>query len=96
MARTRMEAVWDALRPEASRDGVVPVGPQVDAIDLKLRAKIQDVLDNLDVAKQRILALEAAMAGKAPLQHTHTAAQVTGLVATIQDLQARVTALENP
>jgi len=94
MMGTRARAIWNLVKSQAATDGIVPVRPQVDAIDLQLRNRIKDVQDDLDIAKTRILANTAALDGKAPLVHVHPVNQVTGLQAALTQLQNRVAALE--
>ena len=75
MGFSRAQVLWRFLQPQAFQDGIVPVRPQVDAIDFALRVRIQDVMDALDVAKSRIQTLEQGL--------TAMRARVTALEAKV-------------
>jgi hypothetical protein len=69
MAFPRAQILWDMVKPKAASEGIVSVRPQVDQIDVQLRARIKDVQDDLDIAKGRILTLQArvvALEAKVP------------------------------
>ena len=69
MALSRAQMLWRYLQPEVTAQGIVPVRPQVDAIDVQLRDRIKAVQDDLDIAKGRILTLQArvvALEAKVP------------------------------
>lgn len=59
---TRAQAIWDYLKPSASSEGIVPVRPRIDVIDLQLRLRMKELQDDLDLAKTRITTLQARIA----------------------------------
>lgn len=58
----RAQAIWNFLKPKAADDGIVPVRPQVNVIDLQMRERLKILQDDLDVAKNRITTLQARIA----------------------------------
>lgn len=91
MSLSRAQALWRYLAPQAEDTSV---RPQIDAIDLALKARIQDVKADLDTARTHILAIEAALPGKASVNHTHPIADIAQLANALTSLQTRVSALE--
>lgn len=55
MGLSRAEALWRFIAPKAESS----TRPQLDTIDLQLRARIKDVQDDLETAKAAIVALRA-------------------------------------
>src|SRR4051812_32218515 len=72
---TRAEIVWADLRRFVGDD---------------IRGFLSDLLSaiqvRIDALRDRADLVQAALAGKAPLQHTHARAEVTGLLASLTNL----------
>lgn len=85
---SRTMTIWRYLAPAAE---ATSVGPRIETIDLVLKARIQDVKQDLGVAKDRIQVLTAE---KADAVHTHAINQITNLQNILNQLQARIAVLE--
>ena len=95
MAFSRAQKLWRYLQPEAEERSV---GPRLDAVDQALRTRLNEVRADIVLARATMTVLadriQALDDGKAPVVHTHQPNQIVGLVNTINNLQARIAALE--
>lgn len=86
----RASVLWNEMKRFIGDDVRQFLSAPLDGI----RARVQALSDRSDQIATAVQANTTTIAGKAPLQHTHARAEVTGLPTILSTLDARVTATE--
>lgn len=79
---SRSKVLWDAVKPEAAKEGIIKV--DVSAVETRAESRAKTLVDTV----------KDELATKADRTHVHPMGQIAGLPAVLQQLQTRLAALE--